>query len=1541
MEERSGSAASLLSDDSFARLSPSREGGRGYTRGYTGAASSYYGAATSASSPLRYTQSTMLSSVSPSHSVPSSRSPQRLQQLVTSQQKRINSLEQENKELEKQLEESVQLNEQMGEQIQKQYSTRDTLNSKLKKSEEENKRLQHELDRLKQNYELEQEAAEKRKATLEEDYKYKLDRAREEQETLRKELNDNKTELEKSQEELHTLKGQYSALQTQYGDTASKAQQAEEALNRIHKEKEELDTRLKQTRTELEERSRLLQEQRDQYNDEKSSWESSMKSLQENKEETESKVEELRRDLKEKNERLQHLQKTEETYGNEANTLNQQVQTLNAEISAYQEELSKARSKNSTLETDLNYWKKSSTNLENELKQLRERMLQYQDAHKELEVVKGENEDLREQCSTLALAREQHERRESWFFREHDRLNMQLEDVRASLVNKSKDISGAIQRFGFPGDSDTRHYVGQALLRLLYSFRAGFHAHLASCEVTCRSQQSRNYYRDTVNSGTFSKAYGERLTLESLADSPSFKEKQNKESGRPQSTETIDGILIECHQRLAVLCRRMSRASCLVSVKNVERGGSDGQSSIPLSLFSFIDSATTEAHQLAMSTLQWAYSTNSLPADETWLSEYTLAHVTQASTKFAEECAGEVGRFCRVAANMNVSNATNFEDFCKAVAKLRSCGVNREFLFNCLNDFPCTGDMDSRKLLESSNVLRQRARIEMINIFCNSTDSLEQQMKQRLNKNYWVDFAREDLQNLRQILLNNASAENKSDSSSQSNEEFLAATIDMFGMNIENGKFPKDGNQIPPKAMQQLWYKPVLGVLTHISEDWVGNSSGNYRSLGQSFDVEECLTFCDFLEQELRAENSPHDVSKKGESERLSIALQHSILEYCRCLLSLVSSMGCISIPYNIWISRCLHNLMCSFSETDRLRHTSVLRDNDQFSARLGSTVKANGITSHSLARLVQHAPEELHSILSILREQKQLVEEKQDVLAAVGVDVNVDATMSADLQRMKDSEQSLVGWLSFPRSAIIADPPSSFSKLVQVSVSVDRFAFEERVKCKNEQYVPLPQPGHSRISSLQEVTSSEARNQLHALFGNGIHHSADPEQDVATKINVASLTTLLCLHLLLGASVEESILAAHPKTPSRHKSSHTKDTVAPVKRLEEIAKMKLWNCFEDFLSIMNRCNSGMSHLCSHSLQRGVIESGCFSRLQTFSKTPRKAASLKDMLLPTTSFTLRALYLLTTSVYSHRDVEIFHVLSRLRLSNRTQRTSARPEIKEKTSYRAATSTGAATDLMMELEDALELSSIPEYPDDDTDDSPVFELSPETVRTPFQELKTPDTKTQRTPYNSPDMPLSGSFSITPLADRVLQTLNEPTSRPYESPSRHYESSSHQYESPSRQVESPYHFGTGRLRSSAEASPSRSTTSNDNHHLNASLSESQVEQLNQRAFQSPNSEVRKVLSKLQEVRSNFKSMLHQLDNNVSSSSNIRRGNLDVVRSSVETATKKLETAEQAKRTYEQAEYPKSINAAGSFIVSVYGAEAAVSALQRVLNSLYRER
>jgi hypothetical protein len=136
MGEQVERSSSLLSDESFSRLSPTREGAPSghFTRGQ--ASGPAHNAATSSSSPFRYT------SGSPSRSNPSSNSPQRLQQLVTSQQvsivpmpsrksftihwyriiafssqKRVHSLEQENKELEKQLEESVQLNEQMGEQV--------------------------------------------------------------------------------------------------------------------------------------------------------------------------------------------------------------------------------------------------------------------------------------------------------------------------------------------------------------------------------------------------------------------------------------------------------------------------------------------------------------------------------------------------------------------------------------------------------------------------------------------------------------------------------------------------------------------------------------------------------------------------------------------------------------------------------------------------------------------------------------------------------------------------------------------------------------------------------------------------------------------------------------------------------------------------------------------------------------------------------------------------------------------------------------------------------------------------------------------------------------------------------------------------------------------------------------------------------------------------------------------------------------------------------------------------------------------------------
>ena len=137
MGEQVERSSSLLSDESFSRLSPNREGApSGHFTGGQSSGPAHHHAATSSSSPFRYT------SGSPSRSNPSSNSPQRLQQLVTSQQvsivpmpsrksftihcyriiaftpqKRVNSLEQENKELEKQLEESVQLNEQMGEQV--------------------------------------------------------------------------------------------------------------------------------------------------------------------------------------------------------------------------------------------------------------------------------------------------------------------------------------------------------------------------------------------------------------------------------------------------------------------------------------------------------------------------------------------------------------------------------------------------------------------------------------------------------------------------------------------------------------------------------------------------------------------------------------------------------------------------------------------------------------------------------------------------------------------------------------------------------------------------------------------------------------------------------------------------------------------------------------------------------------------------------------------------------------------------------------------------------------------------------------------------------------------------------------------------------------------------------------------------------------------------------------------------------------------------------------------------------------------------------
>ena len=94
-------------------------------------------------------------------------------------QKRITKVEKQNKELEQQLEESIQLNEQMGEQVrckfaylknetmwwivkavfwmqlQKTNSAKESLSSKLKESEQQNRSLKAELDKLKQDYELE------------------------------------------------------------------------------------------------------------------------------------------------------------------------------------------------------------------------------------------------------------------------------------------------------------------------------------------------------------------------------------------------------------------------------------------------------------------------------------------------------------------------------------------------------------------------------------------------------------------------------------------------------------------------------------------------------------------------------------------------------------------------------------------------------------------------------------------------------------------------------------------------------------------------------------------------------------------------------------------------------------------------------------------------------------------------------------------------------------------------------------------------------------------------------------------------------------------------------------------------------------------------------------------------------------------------------------------------------------------------------------------------------------------------------------------
>ena len=1385
-----------------------------------------------------------------------------------------------------------------------------------------------------------QEANEKRKKTIEEDYEDRLKRCKErESKTL--------DELHQCQESLQWYKQQLATYQTDYQKVKDLYDELSEKEAQGQKQNEELKSKVSSLEQNLKETEESLKDHKTKLEYEVSTTQASLKeqieSLKQESERNDTKLQELSEENTEKDKKICALQQSQNSVNTETSTMQQRIQALSAELSRYQQQLSSKSSEAETLKVDLNYWKESSNNLMEELKHTRESLVDYEHQLKELRDISNDYESLRKENENLKDSLKELQDQQIQWRLNQERMNMKQEDASGKLCDAIVRSYSINHKLGHTLSRYHHDLVEGAIMRTLYSFRASFHAHLASCDVTCRSQQSRNIYRDTLTSGTISRGYGERLTLESLADSPSLKAKQN--NGRQSKTsETVDGILIESHQRLALLSRRMARASSLVSIPS-SGPSKDPQSCIPRTLFQFIDSTTTEAHQFVMSTIQWTYASNKLSVDEIWLSEYNLAHASQLAVKYAEECASEVGRFCRLAANMSNTELRSMEDFCKSAAKLRSYGLTYTSLFECLQEFPLLQENDTPKLIELTQLVRQRTRISIVNQFLSSIENLEKQLSQKLDTSYWAGFATEDLQNLKKTLSIEAKELDSKHFTLENKEKLLSMKVDLFGTDIDTYRFGKSETEVAPKALYYSWYKPILAILNHICWNWLDGNEDASKRFGQSFEVENCVKFCNFLSDELKNIQSFEKGSKEAESEHMCLILQHSIVEHCRCTLLLLNSVCCISIPYNIWLSNCVQSLINAFSDIDVLQRSSTIRNHEKFTTCLNNAVRANASASHAVSRLFQNTPEELYSMLLFLQEQRRLVLNRQALLEEVGVDVHMDATLSSNLENLRNSNEVLFNWLTEIQLARPADLKNSLSKLLQLSVSVDRFSFEERMKCKNEHSASIPQldPIHSPASRKRHSTSclKDMRNQLHGLYGNGIYHSDDCERSIVAKINAASVTTVMCLHLLLGVSVEESILASNENVHLRQGSRQ--DTVAPLKRLEEISTLDIWSSMEDFIRSLNHSLDGTSRLCSHALERGTLSNGCFNNVRSFGRfMSSQESSLADVLYPKSTFILKNLYHLATASFNCDDLEVFHVLSRLRSTRiEDNEDEQRKQVTPDANSSLRNSNKAATDLMMELEDALDLSSIPEYPDEDTENSSVFELSPETAHTPFRELVSPTPTRDRpssrmrspstrskTPtsrespgFHSPDRPLSTSFSITPLADHVLQALDRPGEEDSSTitPSRNHRAR--------RKLDRDLTF--------------HDTDENDNRQLDSSLSESQVQRISNRAYQSPKSEVKKVLSKMQEVKSTFKNLLHQLDHNVSSKHNIRRGNLEVVRSSVETATRKLEKAEEAKRSYEGAQYPKSINAAGSFIVAVYGAEAAVSALERVLNSLYRDK